>query len=185
MKNRLDIRLFELGLTESREKARAMIMAGVVYVNRQKAEKAGLMVTDQDLVEIKGNPIPYVSRGGLKLEKALRVFEIEVAGMVALDVGASSGGFTDCLLQSGAKKVYAVDVGYGQLAYKLRIDERVIVFEKTNFRNMQVESIPEKIHICVMDVSFISITKLADNLKNFMHENSVMIFLIKSQFEAS
>lgn len=184
MKNRLDIRLYEQGLTESREKAKAMIMAGHVYVNQQKADKAGMMVSEDDRLEIKGNPIPYVSRGGLKLEKALKVFNIDTTDLIALDVGASSGGFTDCLLQNGAKKVYAVDVGYGQLAYKLRIDERVIVFEKTNFRNMTCESIPEKIDIAVMDVSFISIAKLVDNLKNFLKEKATMVFLIKPQFEA-
>src|SRR5665647_995059 len=159
MKKRLDIYLYEKGLSESREKAKAFIMAGLVYVNGQKADKAGQPIAEEDILEVRGNPLPYVSRGGLKLEKALKNFSVDVHDLTALDIGASSGGFTDCLLQNGAKKVYAVDVGYGQLAYKLRIDDRVIVFEKTNFRNMPADLIPEKIDMVVMDVSFISITK--------------------------
>lgn len=184
MKKRIDIMLYEKGLAESREKAKALIMAGIVYANGQKADKAGQPVTEDDLLEVRGNPCPFVSRGGLKLNKALRIFSIDVKDKTALDVGASSGGFTDCLLQNGAKKVYAVDVGYGQIAYKLRTDERVVLFEKTNFRNMPSEIIPEKIDIAVMDVSFISIVKLADNLKAFLKNDSVMVILIKPQFEA-
>lgn len=184
MKKRLDVLLFEKGLAESREKAKALIMAGLVYVNLQKADKAGQPVSEEDILEVRGNSCPFVSRGGLKLDKALKVFSIDVKDKIALDVGASSGGFTDCLLQNGAKRVYAVDVGYGQMSYKLRIDERVTVFEKTNFRNMSNDLISEKIDIAVMDVSFISVVKLADNLKNFIKETCDIIILIKPQFEA-
>ncbi len=184
MKKRLDVLLFEKGLAESREKAKALIMAGLVYVNQQKADKAGQPVLEEAVLEVRGNSCPFVSRGGLKLDKALKVFSVDVKDKIALDIGASSGGFTDCLLQNGAKKVYAVDVGYGQMAYKLRIDERIILFEKTNFRNMSNELIPEKAHIAVMDVSFISVIKLADNLKNFIKDDCGIIILIKPQFEA-
>ncbi|MBE6037844.1 MAG: TlyA family RNA methyltransferase [Anaerofustis stercorihominis] len=171
-------------LAESRSKAQAMIMAGVVYVNGNKVDKAGYQVSETDNIEVRDNACPYVSRGGFKLEKALRVFDFSVDGKVAIDVGASSGGFTDCMLQNGAVKVYAVDVGTNQLVYKLRIDERVHVFEQTNFRNMPFELIGEKVDVAVMDVSFISITKLVGNLKNFLKEDAHCVFLIKPQFEA-
>ena len=184
MKKRLDVAIFENGLCESREKAKALIMAGLVYVNGQKADKAGTGVGTEDKLEVRGNHCPYVSRGGLKLEKALSVFSIDPREKNAIDVGASSGGFTDCLLQNGAKHVYAVDVGYGQLAYSLRCDERVSVFEKTNFRNMPLEAIPQPLDLAVMDVSFISITKLAEHLKEFLKPDAHMMFLIKPQFEA-
>ena len=183
-KNRLDSELFERGLAESREKAKSLIMAGRVQLNGIRADKAGFGVKESDEITVTGDASPYASRGGLKLEKALNVFPADVSEKTAIDVGASAGGFTDCLLQHGAKKVYAVDTGYGQLAYRLRTDERVQVFEKTNFRYMSAESIGEKAGTAVMDVSFISVLKLAENLLNFLDEEADCIFLIKPQFEA-
>ena len=184
MKTRLDVAMFERGLCESREKAKALVMSGIVFVNDQKVDKAGTAVKSKDYIEIKGQPLRYVSRGGLKLEKAIEVFSLNTENKIAIDVGASSGGFTDCLLQNDVAKVYAVDVGYGQLAYKLRCDDRVIVFEKTNFRHMPFEEIGEKLDIAVMDVSFISITKLVENLRIFLKDEAECVFLIKPQFEA-
>lgn len=184
IKKRLDSAVYDKGLTESREKAKSLIMAGLVYVNGQKADKAGLFVADTDIVELKGNDCPYVSRGGLKLEKALNEFNIDPQNKIVIDIGASSGGFTDCLLQNGAKEVYAVDVGYGQIAYALRIDPRVHLFEKTNFRYMLSDSLAQPADIAVMDVSFISITKLAGNLKKFLTSDADYISLIKPQFES-
>ena len=182
-KNRLDSELFERGLAESREKAKSLIMAGRVQVNGTRADKAGSGVKESDEITVSGDDNPYVSRGGLKLEKALSVFPADVYAKTAVDVGASTGGFTDCLLQHGAKKVYAIDTGYGQLAYKLRTDERVEVFEKTNFRYMNAGTLEEKAGAAVMDVSFISVLKLAENLLNFLQEEADCIFLIKPQFE--
>ncbi|MFA0816059.1 MAG: TlyA family RNA methyltransferase [Anaerofustis sp.] len=182
-KKRLDTAIYERGLTESREKAKSLTMAGLVYLNGQKADKPGTPVSQSDRIEIKGNDCPYVSRGGLKLEKALDFFLIDPNNKIAIDIGASSGGFTDCLLQHGAREVYAIDVGYGQIAYSLRQDPRVHLFEKTNFRYMSADSIIPA-QIAVMDVSFISITKLADNLKKFITMDSDYISLIKPQFES-
>lgn len=183
-KRRLDVAVFEDGFCESRERARALIMAGLVYVNGQKADKAGMSIAEDAAIEVRGSDCPFVSRGGLKLKKAIEVFGLNVQGLHAIDIGASSGGFTDCLLQNGAERVYAVDVGHGQLAYKLRTDPRVVVFEKTNFRNMEAALIGEVLDIAVMDVSFISITKLVENLRGFLKENAECVFLIKPQFEA-
>ncbi len=183
-KIRLDVMMTERLLAESRSKAQAMIMAGVVYVNDIKVDKAGHQVTETDNIEVRDNACPYVSRGGFKLEKALKVFDFSVEGKTAIDIGASSGGFTDCMLQNGAEKVYAVDVGSNQLVYKLRTDPRVVSLEKTNFRNMPYETVGEKVDVAVMDVSFISITKLVENLKNFLKEDAHCVFLIKPQFEA-
>ena len=184
MKKRLDVAIYEKGLSESREKAKALIMAGLVYVNGQKSDKPGTQVKDDDLIEIRGKKCPYVSRGGLKLEKAIDEFDVDTIDKVALDIGVSTGGFTDFLLQHGAKKVYAIDVGYGQIAYALREDDRVILFERMNFRTMDPELISEKADLVVMDVSFISIFKLTDHLKQFVHFDTEFVFLIKPQFEA-
>ncbi|ADQ46268.1 hemolysin A [Caldicellulosiruptor kronotskyensis 2002] len=183
MKKRADLLLVEKGLVESREKARALILSGNVYVNNQKIEKAGEMIDERSQIIIK-EPLKYVSRGGLKLEKALDFFKISVEGKIALDIGASTGGFTDCLLQHGAKKVYCVDVGYGQLAWKLREDPRVVNFEKTNFRYFDRKSIQDKIDIIVCDVSFISLNLIAEKVKEFMENSTEGILLIKPQFEA-
>ena len=183
-KSRLDVKLVEKGLVETREKAKALIMAGEVYVDGVKSDKAGTQVSDDCIIEVKGESCPFVSRGGFKLKKALECFDIDVSGFTAMDIGASTGGFTDCLLQNGAKKVYSIDVGYGQLAYSLRCDERVTVFEKTNFRYFDKSNIDDFIDIVVMDVSFISITKLCENIKNFITNSTDMVFLIKPQFES-
>ena len=183
-KSRLDVKLVENGLAETREKAKALIMSGNVYVDGIKSDKAGTQINDDCKIEVKGDACPFVSRGGFKLKKALECFDIDVSGYTALDIGASTGGFTDCLLQNGAKKVYSIDVGYGQLAYSLRRDERVKVFEKTNFRYFEKDNINDIIDIVVMDVSFISIIKLCENIKNFITDNTDMVFLIKPQFES-
>ena len=156
-KVRLDQLVFEQGLTESRERAKTTIMSGLVYVNGQKADKPGMQVSPDVQLEVRGNALPYVSRGGFKLEKALQVFPIDPTGKICIDCGASTGGFTDVLLQNGAAKVYAVDVGYGQLAWSLRNDPRVITMERTNVRYITAEQIPEPLDLAVMDVSFISI----------------------------
>lgn len=184
MKERLDVLLYEKGLAESREKAKRLIMAGIVFVANQRVDKAGTKVNTDDEIEVRGDKNPYVSRGGFKLEKALKEFEISAENKICMDVGASSGGFTDVLLQNGASKVYSIDVGHGQLAYKLREDSKVIVLEKTNFRNMEFDKVGELIDLAVMDVSFISVLKLADNLLNFLKEDGEYICLIKPQFEA-
>ena len=184
MKKRLDVAIYEKGLSESREKAKALIMAGLVYVNGQKSDKPGTSIKEDDLIEIRGKKCPYVSRGGLKLEKAVDEFDINTIDKIALDIGVSTGGFTDFLLQHAAKKVYAIDVGYGQIAYTLREDDRVILFERMNFRTMDPELISEKTDLVVMDVSFISILKLTDHLKQFVHFDTEFVFLIKPQFEA-
>ena len=185
-KERLDVLLVARNLAESRSKAQAMIMAGEVYVNEQKADKAGLEVNiDEDpVIEVRGSVCPYVSRGGLKLEKALRDFGVKTEGCVCSDSGASTGGFTDCMLQNGAVKVYSVDVGHGQLAWKLRNDERVVCMEKTNIRYVTPEEIPDRIQFVSIDVSFISLTKVLGPVKALMEPDGEVVCLIKPQFEA-
>ena len=182
-KLRLDRYLFERGLVQSREQGQALILAGQVLVNGQKKDKAGALVADDADVRILGEQMPYVSRGGLKLEAALREFRIDVTSTTALDVGASTGGFTDCLLQHGATKVYAVDVGYGQMAWKIRQDPRVVMIERTNIREMAADMISEKIDVAVIDVSFISLGKVIPSVIPFLKEGGGIIALIKPQFE--
>jgi 23S rRNA (cytidine1920-2'-O)/16S rRNA (cytidine1409-2'-O)-methyltransferase len=184
---RLDQFLVDHGLFDSRTKAQAAIMAGLVFVDGQKAEKAGGNVGATAQVEVKGKPHPYVGRGGLKLEKALSEFGLDVSGRTALDVGASTGGFTDCLLQRGVKMVYAVDVGYGQLDWKLRNDPRVVVMERTNARDLTMSSLvprPESLDLAVIDVSFISLSKILPAVYNLLAERADVVALIKPQFEA-
>ena len=183
-KSRLDVAVFERGLAPSRERAKAMIMAGEIYVNGVKALKAGDSVGDEDLIEFKGKAMPYVSRGGYKLEKAMQEFPIDLKGKICMDIGASTGGFTDCMLQNGASKVYSIDVGYGQLAWKLRTDERVINLERTNFRYLSEEQVSEEIDFASIDVSFISLTKILPVLRNFLGSSKYCVALIKPQFEA-
>jgi 23S rRNA (cytidine1920-2'-O)/16S rRNA (cytidine1409-2'-O)-methyltransferase len=182
-KERIDKILVDRGLTHSRERARALIMAGQVVVADHKAEKPGQMVPVSADVRIKGEQMPFVSRGGIKLQKALDEFNIDVTGLVALDVGASTGGFTDCLLQRGALKVFAVDVGYGQLAWKLRQDERVVSLEKTNIRHLTVDMLPEAPDIAVIDASFISLAKVLPPTLALLRAGGSIIALIKPQFE--
>lgn len=185
MKERLDVLLVKRNLAPSREKAKALIMSGIVYVDGQKEDKAGAAFDEEAAtIEVRGNTLPFVSRGGLKLEKAFSVFPIDVEGMVCLDIGASTGGFTDCMLKKGAAKVYAVDVGHGQLDWKLRQDPRVICMEKTNFRYVTKEQIPEAIDFAATDVSFISLTKILPAAKALLKPHSYMVCLIKPQFEA-
>ena len=185
MKERLDVLLVRRGLAESREKAKAVIMSGSVYVTGQKEDKAGTMFdVEKARLEVRGNTLKYVSRGGLKLEKAVEQFQVELGGKVCMDIGASTGGFTDCMLQNGAAKVYAVDVGHGQLAWKLRNDERVICMEKTNFRYMVREVIAEELDFASVDVSFISLDKILGPAYNLLKPNAQMVCLIKPQFEA-
>ena len=184
MKERLDVALVSRGLAESREKAQAMIISGTVFLNGQRADKASLAVKEEDTVEARGTAHPYVSRGGLKLEKALQVFPIDVTGITAMDIGASTGGFTDVLLQNGAAHVYAIDVGYGQLDWKLRNDPRVTVMERTNARYLTPEDLPLRPTLGVMDVSFISITKILPAAAAILGEEGAFISLIKPQFEA-
>lgn len=183
-KLRLDALLAQRGYYETRTKSQAAIMAGVVLVNNIKIDKPGTQVDTDAEIAIIGNKLPYVSRGGLKLEKALKVFHASVAGKVVADVGASTGGFTDCALQNGADRVYAIDVGYGQLAWKLRNDERVVNMERTNVRHMEEGALPEKVDIATIDVAFISLEKVLPAIKNFIKENGCVIALIKPQFEA-
>jgi 23S rRNA (cytidine1920-2'-O)/16S rRNA (cytidine1409-2'-O)-methyltransferase len=183
-RKRLDSELQKRGLVPSREKGRALIMAGQVYVNGQKATKAGLFIDDSDIIDVRENKIQYVSRGGLKLEKAVADFKLELKGKTCIDVGASTGGFTDCMLQNGAARVYAVDVGYGQLAWKLRSDERVTVLERTNFRYVTDGQIPEKAHFASVDVSFISLKLILPVLRGFLTDGGEAVCLIKPQFEA-
>ncbi len=182
-KLRLDRLLVERGLAESRERGQATIFAGQVLVSGQKVEKAGALVLEDADIRILGEQMPYVGRGGLKLEAALREFKINVSGKTALDVGASTGGFTDCLLQRGCKKVYAVDVGYGQMAWKLRQDPRVVVIERTNIREIDPALIPEPVDITTIDVSFISLEKVVPSVIKFLAPNAGIIALIKPQFE--
>ena len=180
-KERLDKLVMERGLAPSREKAKALIMAGQVVVDDHLADKAGLMVPLEAEIRLKGEPLPYVSRGGLKLAQGLDRFAISVEGLVAVDVGASTGGFTDCLLQRGAQRVYAVDVGYGQLAWKLREDPRVVNLEKTNIRHL--ESLPELPDLAVIDASFISLDKVLPPTLRLLKEDAAIVALIKPQFE--
>ena len=184
MKERLDVLLVQRGLAPSREKAKAMIMEGNVYVNNQKEDKAGASFDDQIPIEVRGNTLKYVSRGGLKLEKAMKQFDIRLGACVCMDIGASTGGFTDCMLQNGASKVFAVDVGYGQFAWKLRQDPRVVCMEKTNIRYVTPEDIGEPLDFASVDVSFISLTKVLGPAKELLKENGQMVCLIKPQFEA-
>ena len=183
-KKRLDTAVFELGFAESREKAKTLIMAGVVYVNNHKADKPGDTVPDGAEIEVRSNPLKYVSRGGLKLEKAMKSFGIDLNDAVCADIGASTGGFSDCMLQNGAKHIYAIDVGYGQLAWKLRTDERVTNLERTNFRYVTNEQIPEPLDFASIDVSFISLKIILPVLHNLLKENGKAVCLIKPQFEA-
>lgn len=183
-KTRLDIALFERGFAESREKAKALIMAGIVFVNNQKSDKAGNTVKPDDIIEVRGETLKYVSRGGLKLEKAVESFNISLEGCVCADIGASTGGFTDCMLQNGAVKVYSVDVGHGQLDWKLRNDPRVVCMERTNIRYVVPEDIEERPSFVSIDVSFISLTKVLLPVRNLMEENGEIAALIKPQFEA-
>lgn len=183
-KVRLDVALVERGYLESRAKAQATIMAGDVYVNGQKADKAGFEVEDADQIEVRGAVCPYVSRGGLKLEKALRDFGVDPTGYVCSDSGASTGGFTDCLLQQGASKVFAIDVGYGQLAWKIRSDPRVVVMERTNIRYVTPEDLGEPLDLSVVDVSFISLKLVLPVIKSLLKPTGQVLCLIKPQFEA-
>ena len=184
MKERLDILLVKRGLAPSREKAKAMIMEGNVFVENQREDKAGTSIPENAKIEIKGNTLKYVSRGGLKLEKAMNHFDIELQNKVCMDIGASTGGFTDCMLQNGASKVYAVDVGYGQFAWKLRTDERVVCMEKTNIRYVTPEDIGEPVDFSSIDVSFISLTKVLGPVKEILSPGGEVVALIKPQFEA-
>ena len=184
MKKRLDVLLTEQGFAESREKAKTIIMSGIVYVNNQKEDKAGAMFPEDCSIEVRGQTLRYVSRGGLKLEKAMKSFPIELAGAVCMDVGASTGGFTDCMLQNGASKVYAVDVGHGQLAWKLRQDPRVVNLERCNLRYLTAEQVPEPLDTAVMDVSFISIRLILPVIRQILKPGADYICLIKPQFEA-
>jgi 23S rRNA (cytidine1920-2'-O)/16S rRNA (cytidine1409-2'-O)-methyltransferase len=183
-KIRLDQLVFDLGLAESRERAKTTIMSGLIFVNGQRVDKPGTAIDPAARIELHGEPLPFVSRGGYKLDKALKVFPVDPAGKICLDCGASTGGFTDVLLQHGARKVYAVDVGYGQLAWKLRTDERVVNLERTNLRYITPEQIPEPIALAVMDVSFISIRLVIPAVKALLLPDADFICLIKPQFEA-
>ena len=183
-KVRLDQYLVQNHLVQSRERAKALIMSGIVFVNEQKADKAGDIVPPDAKVEVRGHDIGFVSRGGLKLAKAMKVFPLSPAGKVCMDIGASTGGFTDCMLQNGAKKVYAVDVGYGQLDWKLRQDERVVCMERTNARYLTKEQIPEPLDFVSVDVSFISLGLIFPALRPLLADNANLVCLIKPQFEA-
>lgn len=184
MKKRLDVILCEKGFFQSRERAKAAIMEGIVFVDGQRRDKPGEKIEENLKIEVRGRDIPYVSRGGFKLKKAFKIFPFDVKGKVIMDIGASTGGFTDCLLQHGAKKVFAIDVGYGQLAWKLRTDPRVISMERTNFRYLKREEIEETIDGATIDVSFISLSIILDNLYDFLGEKGEVMALIKPQFEA-
>ena len=184
MKKRLDVLLVEKGFFESREKAKAVIMSGCVYVNNQKADKAGSNYDENAAVEVRDNRMRYVSRGGYKLEKAMEVFPISLDGKVTMDIGASTGGFTDCMLQNGAQKVYAVDVGYGQLAWKLRNDERVVNLERTNMRYVTTEQVPEPVDFFSVDVAFISLELILPAARGVCADDAQAVCLIKPQFEA-
>ena len=184
MKKRLDILMMERALAPSREKAKAYIMAGDVYVDGQKEDKAGTMFQETVRIEVRGNTLPYVSRGGLKLEKAMKNFGVSLDGKVCMDVGASTGGFTDCMLQNGAVKVYSIDVGYGQLDWGLRNDPRVVCMEKTNIRYVLPENLQEPADFSSIDVSFISLTKVLLPVRNLLTEDGEIVCLIKPQFEA-
>lgn len=183
-KERLDILIFRQGLSASREKASSQVMAGIVYINGIKIDKPGTKVPINSKIEIRGTTLPYVSRGGLKLEKAIKEFNLKLQDKVALDIGASTGGFTDCMLQNGAKKVYAIDVGYGQLAWSLRTDSRVVCMERTNIRYVNPETIGESADFASVDVSFISLTKVLPAAKLLLKSSAELVCLIKPQFEA-
>ncbi|HEY8361421.1 MAG TPA: TlyA family RNA methyltransferase [Tissierellaceae bacterium] len=184
MKKRVDILLVEKGLVESREKAKRIIMEGSVFVGNKRIDKPGEKLDEDVELVIKDNPLTYVSRGGLKLEKAIKLFNIDLFNKVAMDIGASTGGFTDCMLQNGVSKVFAVDVGYGQLDWRLRNDPRVIVMERTNIRNVTYEDINEKIDFITIDVSFISLKLVLPVAKSLLNEDGEVVALIKPQFEA-
>lgn len=184
MKERLDVLLVNRGLAPSREKAKTMIMEGNVFVNNNREDKAGSTFADDCNIEIHGKTLQYVSRGGLKLEKAMKHFDISLDGKVCMDIGASTGGFTDCMLQNGAVKVYSVDVGYGQFAWKLRQDERVVCMEKTNIRYVTPDDIDDELDFASVDVSFISLTKVLIPARALLKDNAEMVCLIKPQFEA-
>ena len=184
MKIRLDQYLVQHGLIQSRERAKAMIMSGVVFVNEQKVDKAGEMIKEDAKVEVRGHDIGYVSRGGLKLEKAMQCFPLTPKGKVCMDIGASTGGFTDCMLQNGAVKVYAVDVGYGQLAWSLRTDERVVNMERTNIRNVTLDQLAEPIEFFSVDVSFISLHHIFPVAQAITTPDAMGVCLVKPQFEA-
>ena len=184
MKERLDVLLVNRGLAPSREKAKTMIMEGNVFVNNNREDKAGSTFSEDCQIEVRGKTLQYVSRGGLKLEKAMTHFGITLEGKICMDIGASTGGFTDCMLQNGAKKVYAVDVGYGQFAWKLRQDERVVCMEKTNIRYVTPEQIGDALDFASVDVSFISLTKVLGPARELLKEDGQMVCLIKPQFEA-
>lgn len=183
-KQRLDAELVARGIIQSREQAKAAIMAGQVYVNNQKADKAGEPVTAEDNIEFRGEKLAYVSRGGLKLEKAMELYGFKLDSKICMDVGASTGGFTDCMLQKGATKVYSIDVGYGQLAWKLRQDERVVNLERTNVRYITTEQVPDIVDFVSIDVSFISLGLVIPVLVPFLSEEAMMVCLVKPQFEA-
>ena len=183
-KERLDVLLVQLGLANSRELAKAYIMAGNVYVDGQKEDKAGTKVAVNAIIEVKGSQMKYVSRGGYKLENAINEFGVQLEGKICLDIGASTGGFTDCMLQNGASKVYAIDVGYGQFAWKLRNDERVVCLEKTNVRYVTHEQVPDEGDFASIDVSFISLTKVLPAVLGVLGANGQLVCLIKPQFEA-
>lgn len=183
-KIRLDVALFERGFVDSREKGKALIMAGLVYINGNKETKAGASVKSEDCIELRGEKMPFVSRGGYKLKKAVEEFGLVLDGAVCMDIGASTGGFTDCMLQNGAKKVYSIDVGYGQLAWKLRQDERVVNMERTNFRYVTREEIPDDIDFASVDVSFISLKLIIPVMRQLLKDGGRAVCLIKPQFEA-
>ena len=184
MKERLDVLLVKRNLAASREKAKAIIMSGIVYVDGQKEDKAGTTFPEEATIEVRGQTLPFVSRGGLKLEKAIKNFDVSVEGKVCTDVGSSTGGFTDCMLQNGAVKVFAIDVGRGQLDWKLRQDPRVVCMEKTNIRYVTPEDIGEPVQFSSIDVSFISLTKVLLPIRNYLTEDGQIVALIKPQFEA-
>ena len=184
MKKRIDVLLYEKGLAPSREKARTLIMAGCVYADNQKFDKPGDTVREDAVLEVRGNTLRYVSRGGLKLEKAMAAFPITLTDCICADIGASTGGFTDCMLQNGAKKVYAVDVGYGQLDWRLRSDERVVCMERTNARYLTHEQIPDELDFASVDVSFISLKLILPALAGLLKPDGHAVCLVKPQFEA-
>ena len=183
-KKRLDVLMVEKGLVESRQKAQAIIMSGQVYSGEKRLDKAGMTLDEDTALEVRGQTLRYVSRGGLKLEKAMKHFPIDLKGKIAADIGASTGGFTDCMLQNGAAKVYAVDVGYGQLAWSLRSDDRVVVLERTNARYLSHNEIPDVLDFASIDVSFISLKLIFPALRQLMSEDGEVVALIKPQFEA-
>ena len=183
-KMRLDVALTTLGLAESRQKAQAIIMSGDVFVDGKRVDKSGAQVAENAAIEVRGKPMPYVSRGGLKLEKAMQCFPLDLNGVTAMDCGASTGGFTDCMLQNGAAKVYAVDVGYGQLDWKLRQDPRVVCMERTNARYLTAEQIPEPLNFVSIDVSFISLGLILPALRPLLAKGANLVCLVKPQFEA-